>query len=82
VPVNIDEDTNRLVKGVVELADPSLKLGDQDISISHCLPASTGFIAPIIAKFTRRDVRDRIISMKSLGILDSPITHSFILMKV
>jgi cell division protein FtsB len=64
VPFNIDEDTNRLVKGVVELADPSLKLDDQDISISHRLPASTGFIAPIIAKFTRRDVRDRIMSMK------------------
>ena len=31
VPVNIDEDTNRLVKGVVELAVPSLKLDYQDI---------------------------------------------------
>jgi hypothetical protein len=31
---------------------------------SHRLPASTGFIAPIIAKFTRRDVRDRIMSVK------------------
>lgn len=64
VPVNPDEDTNTLVKGVVELADPSLKLDDQDISISHRLPASTDFIAPIIAKFTRRDVRDRVMSVK------------------
>ncbi|XP_028412919.1 uncharacterized protein LOC114535793 [Dendronephthya gigantea] len=64
VPVNPDEDTNTLVKGVVELADPSLKLDDQDISISHRLSASTGFIAPIIAKFTRRDVRDRVMSAK------------------
>jgi hypothetical protein len=31
VPINIDEDTNRLVKGVVELADTSLKLDYQDI---------------------------------------------------
>jgi hypothetical protein len=64
VPVSRGEDTNSLVKDVFKLADPAIKLDIQDISISHHLPTTEGFIAPIIAKFTRRDTRDRIVSMK------------------
>ncbi len=64
VPVNRGEDTNSLVKDVVKLADPTIELNNPDISISHRLPATDGFIAPIIAKFTRRDTRDRIMSVK------------------
>ena len=56
VPINRGEDTNSLVKDVVKLADPTIELNNQDISISHRLPATDSFIAPIIAKFTRREL--------------------------
>ena len=64
IPVTSGENTNSLVKKVVNLIEPDLELADQDISTSHRLPAAEGYIPPIIVKFTRRDTRNRIYSQK------------------
>ena len=64
IPVTSGENTNSLVKKVVNLIEPDLELADQEISISHRLPAAEGYIPPIIVKFTRRDTRNRIYSQK------------------
>ena len=44
------------------LIEPDFELADQEISISHRLPAAEGYIPPIIVKFTRRDTRNKIYS--------------------
>ena len=64
IPVTSGENTNSLVKKVVNLIEPDLELADQEISTSHRLPAAEGYIPPIIIKFTRRDTRNRIYSQK------------------
>ena len=64
VPVLEGEDTNGIVKQVTQLLNSDLELNESDISISHRLPANEGSISPIIVKFTRRDKRDRIYSLK------------------
>ena len=64
IPVTSGENTNSLVKKVVNLIEPDLELADQEISTSHRLPAAEGHIPPIIVKFTRRDTRNRIYSQK------------------
>ena len=61
VPVLEGEDTNGIVKQVTHSAS---ELNESDISISHRLPVNEGSIPPIIVKFTRRDKRDRIYSLK------------------
>ena len=64
VPVLEGEDTNGIVKQVTQLLNSDLELNESDISISHRLPANEGSIPSIIVKFTRRDKRDRIYSLK------------------
>lgn len=49
---------------VAKLIDPTTQLTNEDISISHRLPANDSYTPAIIVKFTRRDVRDRIYSWK------------------
>ena len=57
IPVTRDENPNEIVKSVVNLLDRGHQFHDQDISISHRLPAPEGKIPPIIVKFTRRNTR-------------------------
>ena len=57
IPVTRDENPNEIVKSVVNLLDRGHQFHDQDISISHRLPAPEGKIPPIIFKFTRRNTR-------------------------
>lgn len=64
VPVTENEDTNSIVKQIVHLLDSTMNLEEHDISISHRLPASAGYIPPIIVKFVRRDVRNKIFNLK------------------
>ena len=64
VPVTRDENTNEIVKSLVNLLDRGYQFREQDISISHRLPAPEGKIPPIIVKFTRRNTRDHIFSLK------------------
>ena len=52
------------MEGVANLLDRGYRFHDQDISISHRLPAPEGKISPIIVKFTRRNTRDHIFSLK------------------
>ena len=64
IPVTRDENPNEIVKSVVNLLDRGHQFHDQDISISHRLPAPEGKIPPIIiVKFTR-STRDHIFSLK------------------
>ena len=55
IPVTRDENPNEIVKSVVNLLDRGHQFHDQDISISHRLPAPEGKIPPIIVKFTLRN---------------------------
>ena len=64
IPVKRDENTNEIVESVVNLLDHGYQFHDQDISISHRLPAPECKIPPIIVKFTRRNTRDHIFSLK------------------
>ena len=64
MPVSGDENTDEIVLEVAKLIDPDHILYENDISISHHLPAASGRIPPIIAKFVRRSVRDRLLSRK------------------
>lgn len=65
VPTRPDEETDDLVCKLVELVDPELEISLADISISHRLPSREGRNAPpIIVKFCRRNVRDRLLSRK------------------
>ena len=64
IPVTTGENTNNIVKKVASLIEPDFELADQEISISHRLPAAEGYIPPIIVKFTRRDTRNKIYSQK------------------
>ena len=64
IPVTRDENPNEIVKRVVDLLDRGYQVHDQDISISHRLQAPEGKIPPIIVKFTRRNSRDHIFSLK------------------
>ena len=64
IPAQEDEDTNDIVTQVAQLV--GVDLNEEDISVSHRLPASNaqwkGPPSPpvIIAKFTRRDIKDKI----------------------
>ena len=60
VPITEDENINLIVQKVVELADLLMTFEQSEISISHCLPSRQGQIPPIIIKFVRRDMRDKI----------------------
>lgn len=64
MPVVQGEDTNAIVVKIVQLIDPNMILNVNDISISHRLPGTGDMIPPIIVKFTRRDVRDKIYNSK------------------
>ena len=64
VPITEDENTNLIVQKVVELADPLMTFEQSEISISHRLPSRQGQIPPIIVKFVRRDMRDKIYKMR------------------
>ena len=86
VPTRPDEETDDLVCKVVELVDPELEISLADISISHRLPSREGRNAPpIIVKFCRRNVRDRLLSRKrelrSKTAMDLGFTASNILKK-
>ena len=63
--VTQDENTNAIVKDVAQIIDPNMDLNNSDISISHHLKTAVGFIPAIIMKFTRHDVRDKMLKMKS-----------------
>ena len=64
IPAQEDEDTNDIVTQVAQLV--GVDLNEEDISVSHRLPARNaqwkGPPSPpvIIAKFTRRDIKDKI----------------------
>lgn len=60
VPVTEDENTNVIIHNVVKLVDHSMAFEQNEISISHRLPSRRGQIPPIIVKFVRREVRDKI----------------------
>ena len=62
--VTRDENPNEIFKSVVNLLNRGYQVQDQDISISHRFPAPEGKIPPIIVKFTRRNTRDHIFSLK------------------
>lgn len=64
VPFTQGENTNAIVKNVAQIVDPNMELNENDISISHRLQAAEGFTPPIIVKFTRRDVRDKLYKSK------------------
>jgi hypothetical protein len=64
VPITEVENTNLIVQKVVELADPLMTFEKSEISISHRLPSRQGQIPPIIVKFVRRDMRDKIYKMR------------------
>lgn len=64
IPERPSESTSELVVKLVDLVAPELDFSEQDISISHRLPAAVGRIKPIIVKFVRRDVRDAILKKK------------------
>ena len=56
IPIQSGEDTNKLVQKVGDLVGTKIK--NEDISISHRLPTRGNRMPIIIAKFTRRSVRD------------------------
>jgi hypothetical protein len=60
VPITEDENTNLVVQKFVELADPLIIFEQSEISISHRLSFRQGQIPPIIVKFVRRNMRDKI----------------------
>ena len=60
IPVTEDENTNTIIHNVVKLVDNSMAFEQNEICISHRLPSRRGLIPPIIVKFVRRDVRDKI----------------------
>ena len=57
VPITEVENTNLI-------ADPLMTFEQSEISISHRLPSRQGQIPPIIVKFVRRDMRDKIYKMR------------------
>ena len=62
IPVSEHEDTNKIVVKVGELMGFEIK--EDDISVSHQLSISSKYkgkktVPPIIAKFVRRDVKER-----------------------
>ena len=59
-----DEATNEIILKVAHLVDPEHLLQDDDISIRHPLPSREGAIPPIIVKFCRRNMRDRIYNAR------------------
>ena len=63
MPELSDEYTDHLVQ---QIAKDLLKveIHPTDISIGHRLPAKRGQVRPIIAKFTRRNIRDKIYGPK------------------
>ena len=63
IPVMQDENPNEIVKSV-GLLNRGYQVQDQDISISHRLPAPESKIPPIIVKLMRRNTRDHIFSLK------------------
>ena len=63
IPVTRDENPNEIVKSV-GLFNRGYQVQDQDISISHRLPAPESKIPPIIVKLMRRNARDHIFSLK------------------
>jgi hypothetical protein len=64
VPLAAHENTDEIVLKVAEAIDPDHVLSENEISISHRLPARNNNIPPIIVKFTRRSVRDRLFTKK------------------
>jgi hypothetical protein len=63
VPISTGENTNEIIIAIGQLLGANIK--ESDISISHRLSAREGFIAPIIVKFSRRDIRNAMLSKKS-----------------
>ena len=57
----LSENTDEIVQQICNLIEVNLQ--PSDISVSHRLPAR-GNIRPIIAKFTRRNVRDNVYSYR------------------
>ena len=60
IPVIAGENTNAIVLKVARLAAPECEFDESMLSVSHRLPSTRGFTPKIIAKFTRRDLRDEI----------------------
>jgi hypothetical protein len=60
IPVIAGENTNAIVLKVARLAAPEWEFDESMLSVSHRLPSTRGFTPKIIAKFTRRDLRDEI----------------------
>ena len=64
IPVTWDENPNEIVNGFINLLNRGYQFHDQDISISHRLPAPDRKIPSIIVRFTCRNTRDHIFSLK------------------
>lgn len=64
IPVLEDEATHEIVLKVPQLVNPEHPLQDDDISISHRLLSREGTIPPIIVKFCRKDMRDRLYNAR------------------
>ena len=62
IPVNRSENTDTIVQNIAELLDVDINEGD--ISKSHRLPSKRNQIPPIIAKFTNRNLRDKIYTKR------------------
>ena len=62
MPVSSSENSNDIVIQIGQLLD--INIEKSDISISHRLPSEEGYTPPIIVKFTRRDVRNSLLSQK------------------
>lgn len=62
IPDRSGENTDEIVMRIGELV--GVEIDQSDISVSHRLPNKRGRIPSIIAKFTRRSVRDRLYKSK------------------
>ena len=60
IPVLEDEATHQIILKVPQFVNPEHPLQDDDISTSHRLLSREGTIPPIIVKFCRIDMRDRL----------------------
>lgn len=62
IPEMLGENTDDLVKRIGDLIE--VEVLSTDISTSHRLPSKRGQTRPIIAKFTRRNIRDNVYHQK------------------
>ena len=63
IPETPSENTDEIVKQICNLID--VDITEADVSVSHRLPTRRGTVKSIIAKFTRRNIRDKIYRQRS-----------------